>query len=103
MPENLGRKKPKIDFTLNTGEDYVRVFNLTEGTFPAGTHLYYLIGDTEERWDFDIAGTVVTVRKESEVADLVENNTPYRWFMSVDGTPSTETMLCYGVIKREPR
>lgn len=72
-------------------------------TPPVGTTAYFLFGDlsSPERHDVTITGDAGLLRIESEVADLIADRTPQRFYVSLPDTPeSTEHMLTRGQVKR---
>ncbi|MEV0247982.1 hypothetical protein AB0H76_15420 [Nocardia sp. NPDC050712] len=110
----LGMTSAKGELPLVTGSDYQYVFHWTDpdtgeaADFPDGAELYYLIGamsnPSPAQWDFVIDGDTATIKKESTVADVVAHRTPFRLLFKEDTTPTTETVLVYGLVRRvEPR
>lgn len=101
MADQIGITPQKADLVLSTGGDFQWSFVWKDGDFPTGSALYLLVGSSE-KWDFTINGDIATIKIESEVADLVAANTPYRMVFKRDTTPTTETVICHGKVKRIP-
>lgn len=101
MADQIGIPPQKADLVLSTGGDFQWSFVWKEGDFPTGSSLYLLIG-SDQQWDFVIAGDIASIKIESEVADLVKAGTAYRMVFKRDTTPTTETVICHGKVKRIP-
>lgn len=97
---------------LTAGSDFTWQYHFTESDgvtpkeFPIGAEVYYLIGTLESsvKWPYVIEGDLARIKIESEVSDLVEDGTPYRLFFKEATTPTTESPVLIGNVKRrEPR
>jgi hypothetical protein len=105
---NLFDPPPKYAMPLSAGGDMVVDFrnNPTgDGTtfvaYEAGVTLtLYVDTDTPTEVDADITDEHAVVRIESDVADLIPTGTKWRLILATDDTPTTETVVAYGTMKR---
>jgi hypothetical protein len=105
---NLFDPPPKYVMPLSLGGDMVVDFrNNPNGdgdtfvAYEAGVTLtLYVATDTPLEVDADITNEHAVCRIESDVADLIPTDTKWRLILATDGTPTTETVVAYGTVKR---
>ncbi len=104
---DLGVTPEKGALILATGGDFVWTYRWTPGPedppeFPVGAELDLLVG--ESIFPFTVDADTATIKIESETADAIPDRTPFRLRFTEPTTPTTETILVYGQVKRiEPR
>jgi hypothetical protein len=99
----LGDTPDYGELPLISGSDYSYMFEWQDpigvpGPFPAGARLYYQF--PTETWEFAISGNIATIIKESDAADAVDNSTPFKLVLSEQGSPSKESVLVIGTVRR---
>ncbi|PQP24176.1 DUF7264 domain-containing protein [Rhodococcus opacus] len=97
----IGLTPTECKLVLATGGDFQWTFRYDGGNYPAGSSLYFIVG--EDQWDFTISGDTATIKIESAVADLVPTQTRFRLIFKETTTPTTETVIAYGTVTRVGR
>ncbi|MEU4709527.1 hypothetical protein AB0G00_24185 [Nocardia salmonicida] len=112
----MAGRKAKVDpLVLITGDDFRWSYEWRESpeaepsAWPAGYELYYEFkngaggswtGGT--KWHFIIAGSVASIRVESEVANGILPRTAYRLVLKdTNPTPTIESVLVIGNVERQ--
>lgn len=112
-----GRKPVREPLNLITGDDFKWSYTwkpdgVNAENFPANRELYYEFKNGTggawtggSKWSYVIAGSVATIRVESDIADAMANRTAYRLvFRDTSATPTDESVLVIGNVERqEPR
>jgi len=111
-----GRKAPVEPLVLITNDDFEWFYewkdeNGVSAPFPADHELYYQFKDGENgwvdgsKWPFTIAGSIASIRTESDIANAMLARTPYELVLKhVTDTPTKEKVLLMGNVERqEPR
>lgn len=103
---DLGVEPVKGTMFVATGGDFVWNYRYEKdgapADFPSGASLDLLIGD--DLHSFTISGDTATIKIESEDSDEIADRTGFRLRLTEPTTPTTETILVYGQVKRiEPR
>ncbi|OZD23805.1 hypothetical protein CH253_08050 [Rhodococcus sp. 06-156-3C] len=107
MSNDIGRTLAAGSWNLITGDDFKWSYEwVPDGEnvepFPSGAALYFEVGEEyDDIYRFDIAGGVASIKIESEVADLIEAQTPFRLvFQLEDVSPTDESVIAFGRVKR---
>ncbi|QIS16401.1 DUF7264 domain-containing protein [Nocardia arthritidis] len=110
MTDEIGRTAPVRALNLISGDDFKWGYRWENGVFPTNVELYLEFrngpnGGWGDKWQFAITGDTASIRVQSEVADAVPNRLGYRLiYRDKNVTPTDETVLCYGAVKRgQPR
>lgn len=99
MTTPIGLEPTKTTLILATGGDFVYSFRWEGGDFPAGSGLTLIIATTS--YPFTIMGDTASVKIESTAADVIADRAGFRLiYTDTATTPSTETVLAYGQVKR---
>lgn len=108
MTSALGYTPTKKALILSAGADFVHVINAPAGsTIPTGTTAriaFYASSDTTApeiaSWTGVVATDRIEWRIESAQADLIENRSKFRLYVTYPETPTWEVLWFIGDVKR---